>query len=166
MITVSEEAIFNLLDGAATPEEARHTEAAIASSAENKALYEELKALHQELQQLPVEAPPVAFSTQLVGKLEHQVLRRKRARRHWLRSRPIQVILICLNIVLAITIFGLPQATSTEVARITQQVNTVTDLLKDWPARPWVGMSVIGIALLLMADRLLLRRFKGGSLSR
>jgi len=159
MRTISEDEIFDLLDGSCSAAEAERLHAAIAGNPANRALYEELQALHTGLQQLEVETPPPALTSQLVGQLEGQVASQHRARRHWLRQRPIQVMLLCVATLVVLLVLALQQDAAA-LAQLVNKLGVEGQLLRKWTFTPSVSYTVLGLLVLFGADRLLLRRLR------
>lgn len=161
MNSLSEEEVLDFLDGACTTAARQRIEAAIVSNAADARLYTELKAMHDGLAQMEVLAPTPDFTARLVGQLEGKVLRKKQVKRHWLRSRPIMVVLVCLVTLWLVTFFtgsSFDLPISLEDGPL---LNETLDTIMHWGAgMQLVAVAVVGLSLLFVADRFLHARFK------
>jgi hypothetical protein len=76
---LTDEQIFDVLDGIATTEMQQQHKHLLANSTEYKTYFQEIQALHLDLENLPIEQPSAQFTENILAQIqfEHHVVKKK-----------------------------------------------------------------------------------------
>lgn len=156
MKMLTDEQIFDILDGCASRETLAQHQNLLSKSAEYKAYFEDLEAVHFDLVSLPIEKPSVQFTEKILANFAYAPVKKKSwsSQLTWMFFALMSVFFVGT---ISLTLFYFSNSTSAiEIPRVNhlEVVNTFsTDIL--------VKILLLGnlIALLAIFDKKILKPY-------
>jgi len=170
MRKITEEDVYRLADGQADAAEAGEIKAALAMDPELAQLYQSLLLLQEGLHGLGAMQPDDQYSRELVYALQQQVKRRKRSSFRSLFFGPLGLSLLLITM-LASLLFSLEPsgvsqlpgstALNQSMEQVQQLITPMQQMVFSWAGLSLPALALLGIVLLLLIDRLVLKRAFG-----